>query len=276
MNNLRGQNAGNRLLRALDVATDIYAINGIMARSVRMNPEFLLRPVRMLGEFNKFMTGGRTGIDVDFDAVFSDDFYSYGAGVGVVGSVDGVNVGLRLYVGDMEYESDLDSFRGVYYGVHFGADYLMKNNLFVRGMANVMRFDFDMGDVFYNDEIINNPSAIYVGGVADFGYRHKFSDLFYVAPFVGVDTAGTIIADVSDVDIRGRVGINVDYSFQMLGLSYDYGVGINANSDNEIMMNATVGFWSEYDGAGANVDLTVSRMFGVWSYKMSIGGKLWF
>ena len=276
LNNLRGQNSGNRLLRALDVATDMDSINDIMARSVRMNPEFLLRPVRMLGEFNKFTTGGRTGIGADFDFVFSDDFYSYGVGAGFVGSVDGVNVGLRLYVGDMEYESDLDSFRGVYYGLGFGADYLMKNNLFVRGMANVMRFDFDMGDVFYNDEVINNPSVAYVGGVADFGYRHEFADSFYIAPFVGLGTVGTVVADVSDINIRVRVGMEAGYSFKMLGLSYDYGVGINANSDNEIMMNATVGFWSVYDGAGANAGFAVSRMFDICSYKISIGGRVWF
>lgn len=276
LNNLRRQNSGNRLLRALDVATDMNSINGIMTRSVRMNPEFLLRPVRMLGEFNKIMTGARTGIAADFDVVFSDDFYTYGAGVGLSGIFDRLKLGLGLYVGDMEYESDLDSFRGVFYGLNMGADYLMKNNLFVRGMANVMRFDFDMGDVFYNGEIINNPSAIYVGGVADFGYRHKFADSFYVAPFVGMDTVGTIVADMSDINIRGRVGMDVGYAYQMLGLSYDYGIGVNANSDNEIMVNARAGFLSAYDGAGVNIGFAVSRMFDICSYKISIGGRAWF
>lgn len=276
LDNLRGQNSGNRLLSALDVATDMNSINGIMTRSVRMNPEFLLRPVRMLGEFNKIMTGARTGVAADFDVVFSDVFYTYGVGVGLSGSVDGVNVGLRLYVGDMEYESDLDVFNGVYYGLNLGADYLMKNNLFMRGMANVLRVDFDMGDVFYNGEIINNPSAVYVGGVADFGYRCEFADSFYVAPFVGLDTVGTIVADISDVDIRGRVGMDAGYSFQMLGLSYDYVVGVNANSDNEIMVNASAGFWSAYDVAGANICFAVSHMFDVYSYKISIGGRVWF
>ena len=276
MDNLRGQNSGNRLLSALDVATDMNSINGIMTRSVRMNPEFLLRPVRMLGEFNKIMTGARTGVAADFDVVFSDVFYTYGVGVGLSGNFDRLKLGFGLYLGDMEYESDLDVFNGVYYGLNLGADYLMKNNLFMRGMANVLRVDFDMGDVFYNGEIINNPSAVYVGGVADFGYRCEFADSFYVAPFVGLDTVGTIVADISDVDIRGRVGMDAGYSFQMLGLSYDYVVGVNANSDNEIMVNASAGFWSAYDGAGANICFAVSHMFDVYSYKISIGGRVWF
>ncbi len=276
LNNLRIQRPDDGLVRALDVAPDMDALHRVMARSVRMNPELLLRPVRMLGEFDKFTTGGETGIDADFDIVFSDNFYSYGMGAGIGGSFEKLEFRIGLYFGDMEYESELDSFNGLYYGLNLSANYLMKSNLFVHGTANVIRFDFDVGNVFYDGEIINNPSAVYVGGVADFGYRHEFSDSFYVAPFVGLDTVGTIVADVSDVDIRGRVGMDVGYAYQILGISYHYGVGVNANSDNEIMVNARAGVWSEYDGAGANIGFAVSRMFDIYSYKISVGGRVWF
>ena len=50
----------------------------------------------------------------------------------------------------------------------------------------------------------------------------------------------------------------------------------NANDDNEIMVNARAGVWSEYDGAGANIGFAVSRMFDIYSYKISVGGRVWF
>ncbi|MBO5946584.1 MAG: autotransporter outer membrane beta-barrel domain-containing protein [Alphaproteobacteria bacterium] len=276
LNGLRDKNSDDGLLRALDVATDMDSIHDIMARSVRMNRDLLLRSVRVLGEFNKFSSDIRTGVGANFDVVFSDNFYSYDVGARFEGDFDRLRIGLGLHFGNVEYESDLDVFNGVYYGLNLGVDYLMKNNLFMRGMANVLRVDFDMGDVFYNGEIINNPSAVYVGGVADFGYRCEFADSFYVAPFAGLDVVGTVVADISDIDVRGRAGADAGYVYQMLGISYDYGVGININSDNEIMANARVGVWSEHDGAGANIGFAVSHMFDIYSYKISIGGRVWF
>jgi hypothetical protein len=277
LNNLRRQNPDDGLLQALDAAKDMNALNDIMGRSVRMNRDLLLRSVRVLGGLNNmFPNAVRTGFDVNFDGVLSDDFYSYAVGAGISGGFDRFKLGMGVYVGNVEYVTELDEFVGMYYGLNLGAEYLMQNNLFVRGAMNVMRFDFDIGDAFYNDEVINNPSVIYAGSMADFGYRYNFADSFYAAPFVGLDVIGINVTDVLDIDVRGRVGVDVGYMYQLFGISYDYGVGINANSDNEFMANVRAGFWSEYDGAGANVDLTVSRMFGVCSYKMSIGGKLWF
>ena len=276
LNGLRSQNSDDGLLRALDAAPDMNSIHGIMARSVRMNPNLLLKPVRVLGGFDKFGGGIRTGIGVNLGAVFSDDFYSYGVDARFVGNFDRIKFGIGLCAGDMEYESDLDGFNGVYYGLNVSTDYLMENNLFVRGAANVMRFDFDMGDVFYENAIINNPSVVYAGGVVDFGYRRNFFDSFYVAPFVGLDVVGTVAADISDVDIRGRVGVDAGYTYQMLGIGYDYGVGINANSDNEKMVNAHAGFLSDYDGFGADIAVAVVQMFDVYSYKISVGGRVWF
>lgn len=276
LNNLRGQYPDDGLLRALDVAPDMDALRGVMARSVRMNPDLLLRPVRILGGFDKFVGGIRTGVGTNFDVVLSDDFYSYGVDARFVGNFDGLEFGIGLHVGDMEYESDLDSFNGLYYGLNASANYLMENNLFVRGATNVMRFDFDMGDVFYNDEIINNPSVVYVGGVMDFGYRRDFPDSFYVAPFLGLDVVGTVVADISDIDIRGRVGVDAGYTYQMLGIGYDYGVGINANSDKEMMVKTYAGFWSDYDGVGADIAVAVVRMFDVSSYQLSIDARFVF
>lgn len=277
LNNLRRQNPDDGLLQALDAAKDMNALNDIMGRSVRMNRDLLLRSVRVLGGLNNmFPNAVRTGFDVNFNGVLSDDFYSYAVGAGISGGFDRLKLGMGVYLGNVEYVTELDEFVGMYYGLNLGAEYLMQNNLFVRGAMNVMRFDFDIGDAFYNDEVINNPSVIYAGSMADFGYRYNFADSFYAAPFVGMDVIGTNVADVLDIDVRGRIGVDVGYMYQLFGISYDYGVEINTNSDNEFMANVRAGFWSEYDGAGANVDLTVSRMFGVCSYKMSIGGKLWF
>ncbi len=276
LNNLRAENPDDGLLRSLDVAVDMDSLSKIMADSVRFNPNKLLNPVRILDVFNQYRVNDETDSGVGLSAIISDDFLAYGMNLDVVERIGKIKFGAGLRVGNIDYQSTLDAFGGVFYGVSLYADYLMENSFFVCGAMNIAKFDFDVANVFYENRVQNTPSVLSMGGLFDLGYKYSLSDSFYVAPFVGGEYVGYIVAGVNDSGVHGRVGVNAGYTYQMLGIGYDYGVGINANSDKEMMVKTHAGFWSDYDGVGANVAIAVVRMFDIYSYQLSIGARFVF
>lgn len=276
LNDLRNKNLNDNLLGALDSAGDMNSVRDIMARTARFNPSVLMKTVRVINAFDSLGVLNNADGWVKTDFVFSDDFNSGDINAGVNFGMGPIKAGLGMCIGGVEYMSGLDAFDGLYYGINLSAQYFMQDNLFIRGIVGADRFDFKIGDVVYNDEFINNPSVLAIGGVVDFGYKYRLGDSFYVVPFVGIDGYKYVMENVSDVFVRGRAGLDVEYTYQMLGIKYEYGFGLGINSDVAIMATGRMGFWSNYDGAGADIKLSVLRMFDMYSYQVSIGGKVCF
>ncbi|MDW3024833.1 MAG: autotransporter outer membrane beta-barrel domain-containing protein [Alphaproteobacteria bacterium] len=276
LNELRETNPNDALLKQLDLATDIEAVHRIVNQSVRLNPERLLRPVRTIKAFDKIGFANKGGLEIKTDFISSDDFYSYSIRMGNVIQIGQLNVGAGLYIGNVDYKTDIDQFDGIYYGLNLFADYLMENNLFVRGMVDFARFDFDIENVFYDNKVMNSPYVLSINGDLDFGYKYKLSDSLRVMPFVGVDLRENSVLDEFNVDVRGRIGVDIGYEYQMLGMQYGYVAGVSANSENEFMAQVRAGFWSSYDNVGADVGVAMLEMFDVYSYQVFVDARLVF
>ena len=276
LNNLRAKNPDDGLLKYMDSAMHIDALRDAMMRSVRFNPSVLGNIIEIINSFDKFLFKTDAGIYVDGNLVWSDNFYSYGVNLGGVDRIGDVDVAINMRVGNIEYETELDNFTGVYYGLNLNAKYLMKNNFWVRGLVDVTRFDFDTGDVFYENRVINNPSAVSINAVADFGYRYALIDSLYIAPFVGIDMSNYRMESVTDGIMHARGGVMVGYQYEMMGIKYNYDAMFDVASQDVMRGVARIGFWSAYDMIGGNTEFSVVRMFDTLSYKMSIAGRLRF
>lgn len=276
LNALRIVNPNDMLLKSLDAVTDLDDLYDVMARSVRFNPDLLLQSVRIINAFDGFELDNKAGTHAKVDFVYSDNFYSYAAKMGIVLDVADVNLGAEFRVGNINYESDLDSFMGVHYGARVYANYVMENNWWLRGDIHVTKLDSDIGGVFYDNHVINNPSVLLINGIADLGYRYKTHDLFYVAPFVGVVASKYLIEGLSGTDVCLRSGVGLGYENDMWGIKYNYDVRIGANSDDGIDGAVRIGFWSEYDMLGGDAEFGVVRMFDTVSYRVSITGRVQF
>ena len=276
LNARRAENSNDALIRAMDAAVDMNEMQSVMDGSVRFNPDNLLRPIRIIGAFDKFNTinGLETGMDVG--AIFSNDFNAYDAEFGVAGNLRHAKAKIGLRAGRIDYRSDVDDFDGVFYGLRLAVDYRAVKEIFVRGVINVTRFDFDVGDVLWDGAIINNPNAIGIYGVVDAGYEYKISDAIIVAPFVGIDTDVWKTENMNVMDVNVRAGLSAGYSYEMAGIKYDYNLGGAMGSDGAMYVNVCGGFWSEYDMAGGDVGVALVRAFGETAYKVSIGGRVRF
>ncbi len=275
-NDLRRTNPDDGLLYAMDAATDMKELDRIMDKSVRLNPDVLRNVGQVMRLFYRNSWDWTYGFRTTADFIYSDDFYFYGVGGRVNAYLFGVDLSVAVHGGKIEYKSDFDEFDGRYYGINLGAKYQMVNNLFLRGMLDFSRIDVNVGDVFYDDKVIDNPSVLYFGGGFDFGYKYGLGDSFYLSPYAGVDITSDGVEHCAGVDYAVRVGGDMEYSYEVLGIKYNYALGATANTDNKIMATARVGFWSDYDGAGADINLATLRLNDVWSYQVSIGARVSF
>ncbi len=276
LNSLRDKNPNDSLLLVLDSAMDMNALYDVMSESVRFVPDKLLDAVRTVDAFGR-------GYDIDNSVgiapfvIMSDNFYAYGVDVRAqIWANKNLNIGMGMRAGMMDYSSSFDEFSVLFYGISGVADYVFDNNLFVHGAFDMSVFDSDIESVFWNKQIVHDPSVIGINTDIDIGYKYAIGDSFYVAPFVGVD-ADLYCLDVMNkwfVPVHG--GVTVGYSFETLGIRYEYDVSVSANSDNRVSAIGRIGFWSDCDAVGGDVSVSVLRMLDTTSYQISAGGKLWF
>lgn len=274
LNNLRISNPGDGLLRVLDSAVDMDALRDAMERSVRFNPDVLENVTKVINSFYRF--GFENEIGIGAGVVAGENFYSYGVDVGATGNVGAVKVAANVRAGDIEYKSDVDKFTGAYFGLNLRAEYAMKNNLWIRGVADVARFDFDIGDVFYENHVVSNPSVVSINGAVDFGYWYVPVDSFYVMPFVGFDASNYKTDDMNNVGMCARGGVGAGYGYEMMGIKYNYDFVVGMDSENAMHGTGRIGFWSQYDMMGGDAKFSVVRMFDAMAYHVSIAGRVSF
>ena len=276
LNNIRIMDSGDRLLGALDSAVDMSSLYDVMTDSVRLNPDKLLETVRIISSFDGFSSGVQSGVGVRTALSITDDFDSY-----ELASVAGITVGdfgLGVWVryGELYYLSDVDEFKGGYYGVSLNAEYLVNDNMFVRGAFGLNNFEFDVGNVFYDGRCVADPSVLSGSLLADYGVNYQFYDRINVTPFVGLDMKFYRLENIYDLDFGLRTGVGAGYTYQMHAIRYDYDLNIVFNSLGESGIQLDAGFWSVYDNAGGNISLSIMRVMDVMAYKTTIGGKIVF
>ncbi|MBQ8255952.1 MAG: autotransporter outer membrane beta-barrel domain-containing protein [Alphaproteobacteria bacterium] len=278
LNALRYTNPNDSLITELDRASDMHSFRSVMNKSVRFNPEILVRPLNVLHMFDRLETNAsENAFDFRPFVIWTDDFSLYGVNVGLRGHIlTGLDVWGGLRVGVLDYDSDLDTFSGRTLGANLGAKYTMKNNLFVRANLGADVMDVDVGNVLYENVIYMNPRS--ASGVLsiDIGYIYNLENDIYVEPFVGVKSDWWCVENVSEFNADIIAGIGAGYAFSMLGLRYDYSVRGVVMTDGEVGVSGRVGFWSEFDAFGGDVQISAVQMDDIMNYKVALNARMWF
>ncbi len=278
LNELRVVNPNDSLFDVLDCASDMVSLRYAMEKSVRFNPEILVRSLNVLHMFDRLETNtSENALSFSPFVIWSNDFNLYGLNVGLSGRVmTGLDVWGGLRVGVLEYDSDLDAFSGQVWGANFGAKYTMKNNLFVRANLGADVMNVDVGNVLYDDVIYMNPHSMSGALSIDFGYGYSLQHNFYFEPFVGIKSDWWYVENVSEFNTDVIVGLGAGYSYSMLGLHYDYFIRGIAMANGDVGVSGRVGVWSEFDAFGGDVEISAVQMYGAMNYKIAFNARVWF
>jgi hypothetical protein len=276
LNDVRVEGSGDKLLGMLDSVTDMHALYDVMGMSARLNPDKLLESVRIIGAMDDFSMFFQSGGGVQASVITSNDFDAYDFS-GVIGlKIGDVKFGVGARFGELYYLSDVDEFDGLYYGINLYADYVLHGDMFVRGLVGVNNFEFDIGDVFYRNQRINNPNVLLGNMLVDYGIKYRVWDHINVTPFVGVDMNFYRLGNICDFDFGMRTGIGVGYAYQMHAINYDYKMNVVLNTLGESGVQFDASFWSVYDNAGGNIGASILRAMGVTTYELTVGARIYF
>lgn len=279
LDTLRVYNPDDKLLAALDGAETMAGINKILNRSVRTNPINLMRPVNVFDYWvmtDALVRNVPTGIDAGGIYMASGDFTIFGARANIAANVsDVLQIGAAGYLAVMDYDGELDDFSATMYGANIAAKY-NGSLAFARAVAGFTGTRFDISSVFANGRATEDPTgySLYIGG--DVGHDFVVKDNFHLRPFVGGTAFYSDVADMSDFAGAGHVGGEFMYTFETMGIIYNYGVALRYNTDGRLSGEMSGGFWSRGDDIGADISVRVIDDDIATSYAASFGIKLRF
>jgi hypothetical protein len=189
---------------------------------------------------------------------------------------DNISGAVSLRIGNIEYENWLDKFDGNYFGgdISFGWDLLDK--IWLRAIGGVTYGVFDTSRVFYDNKVVDSPDVLAGFLYADFGYDFDFFDVLNLRLLGGVENNLYVVSGVDYYDFAVRGGVAVGRSVDMMGIRYDYNVGIEANTDSKISAYGRIGFWSDMDAIGGDATFGVMRVFDTLAYKVALNVQVAF
>ena len=278
LNGLRYKNPNNLLLQQMDSATTMEQLNNVMGKSVLFNPNVLFKPLKTINVFDEL---DRHSVDntvhVSGDFMFSDDFDLQSLELNVGARLfDGLALSIGGRIANMKYESDYDVFDADVYGLNIGIDYDVVGGVFLRADVGYSTAIFDIDTVVYNDVVINEPHANFGFVMSDVGYDFNLVNNIYVSGFVGGGYEFYKTGDSKVSEMRLRVGADIGYVYDMMGVRYDYSVRAVSYMNDVISVTGRIGVWSEFDAFGGYVDVGVLYQDGVPAYKLSVNGKIAF
>lgn len=275
LNNLRVNNPNDGLLGAMDMADSMDALRHIMMRSVRFNPGLLRDVIGVVNSVN--MMGYNFDTGAGANVIVADDFNSYGLNFSVYENLTDNFAGMvSLRIGNIEYENWLDKFDGNYFGGDVAFWWDLSDKIWVRAIGGLTYGVFDTGRVFYDDKILNSPDVLAGFLYTDFGYDFDLFDMLKLRLWGGVENNLYVVSGVDYSDRALRGGMSVGCSVDMMGIRYDYNVGLDANTDSKIGVFGRIGFWSDMDAIGGDATAGVMRMFDMLAYKVALNVRWMF
>ena len=210
----------------------------------------------------------KTGVGAKYSVV--GDSYVYGATANGSITIENFSVGVRGYANLLTLTDSFDRFSGLMVGGNVYAGYEHNFN-FIRGLigGNITRFD--IANVFDGETGVDNPTGYSIYGAIDSGYKLGFGNGLLFVPYVGMGTNNMAILNANDSVFAGRVGVDILYEFEVLGIKYDYAIRATISTNDEIVLGGRIGFISGFDMVGGHVAVDyVNNKIGR-GYKISAG-----
>ncbi len=275
---LQENNADDKLLRAMNAASNIDELHDIMNSSYRFNRSILVRSVVAMNNFSLmkiFDYGDKVGLRLGPAYILSGDFSGYELRADVGNRYEDLYFNIGMFFNKFNYENDFNDFSGTVYGTDLKVKKYI-DNFWISGIGGISLADFKADYIYTNDGIKNNPFGYALYGGIDGGYDYKVFEGFVISPFVGGVFHNQKVLDFSDTDVSLRTGGNLMYNFTIDGTKYEYSAGGGIATNNNMFAMFKFGFVSVSDGAGAFVGVDIFKDEYNVNYRASISGKIEF
>ncbi len=273
LNNVRKSGGNKRMLDALDRQTTLSGVQNVIKHSAAFNPVKLVRPVQI---FEKFESMGPTesGFSADFEPIyiFGNDMELFAGRASLDLSISDWTLGLVGYAGSFEFMDELDDFSGKFFGGNIGISYA-RESIWIDSVVGYSISSFDTGPIFKASS--DEPTGQSIYAKLDMGLNFEQGSM-YIKPFVGISGNVAKVENDVDSDLYIRGGGIFGYKYSVMGLSYDYSLFGEIQTNSDIVLGARLGVWSEVDLVGGNASVRALKTELGTYYKISLEIKAGF
>ncbi|MCL2338505.1 MAG: hypothetical protein FWC51_00945 [Proteobacteria bacterium] len=284
INQIRTSGIAARLIASLDGARSAAQLDAIMNRSVMLNPNNLMRPVKaMTGAMmsNAMMSRGASsaGAAGTAAAIFGRDTFLYYGGIGAELPFGDFRFGASVTAAGFS-TNGLEDFGGRIYGGNVTAAFDRKW-FTARAMAGVGFASFETGPIYNGTSgAIYNPNGTIYYGATDIGVRvydvgsPKEGEL-YVVPFARANAMTTRVLNDFESAAAIGAGTRIGYATEMMGIMTDYSAyGVLMTDGEQAGLRMDVDL--PMDGAGFGVRVAMLNTGIGRFYEIGAEGKVVF
>ena len=259
LNNLRASGMDNKLFSKLDIAETMDELSNILSHSVRTNPIKLMQPISLLYSYKSLESmhiDDFTVFGVEPIMIYSSDVFMGGIRPNIsLNATDDLHLKLSGYVLDIDYADDINEYAGMSFGIDADVQYNVPDNDFVRMHVGIGKSYFDIGPVFAENKVVNNPDGISAYAITEFGHRFNIWGGYKLSPFVAAGAEYIVISNTKDTNIYGIGGSDIGYEYEFDGLRYNYSGRFIVRTDGTYGCGFNLSIWSIIDAAGADVHI---------------------
>lgn len=279
LNNLRHDFPNDKLLTALDNASNMGDLNSIMSGAVRLHPIKLMEPVRRMNLFDMLSTwryGNASGVYSNADVMFSDSDFGGRVKIAVVDDVTNIlYAAITGYAGKIDVSDDINDFLAYVYGANIATHYddgTVIGNLSVGGNYT----SFDVGPVLDGKDVVHNPDGISGYMSMDVGTYVLRNNSVTIASYVGGLTNYMSVLGDSDISALANLSAEINWSEHTFDILYDYGLRGSVLTDGAFYANTYVKFMAPFDNIGAELNFGFLHDGNGINYKISISAHMLF
>ena len=257
LDDLRIDEPNNKLLPVMDSANNFEDLYKIMSDSVKLNPIKLIEPIRVLNDFSSLFTEGDSGYTYGVLPIFiySDAFYTYGGKVILSPAIlNDVKLSMSIYTAYTAFSDYVNDFNATTNGAELFAGY-EKNLYSIDLMLGASLTHFDVGDVFDEGLIVNNPSGLSVYSYANIGRKFLLEEDLVIKPFINVGADYVKVSSQKDTDLDTGAGAEISFLYDDFDISYEYGAKIRALVSGQVGASFNMTFISDIDGLAGSIEL---------------------
>ena len=256
LDDLRISEPNNKLLPVMDSANNFEDLYKIISDSVKLNPIKLIEPIRILNDFSSlFIDGGRYTYGVLPILIYSDAFYTYGGKVNLAPVfLNDIKLSMSIYTAYTAFSDYVNDFNATTNGAELFAGY-EKNLYSIDLMLGASSTRFDVGDVFDEGVIVNNPSGLSVYSYANIGRKFLLEEDLVIKPFINVGADYVKVSSQKDTDLDTGAGAEISFLYDDFDISYEYGAKIRALVSGQVGASFNMTFISDIDGLAGSIEL---------------------
>ena len=273
LNTIRNDNPNDKLLLAMDSATDMDELKRLMKKSVKLNPINLMKPISRFNDF-EMLHGFKTDatcFSLSPQFIVDDNFYISGISIkGGTAFSDAFIVHFSLYSAISNYSDFINDFYAKLSGgnlrVRFSSEFFELDSV-----AGITFAEFNSGNVFDGEKIFYNPEGLSYYSSTRLGKEFQVYENFVALPFVIVNGDYINILNQSEINFVAGLGTDLNFAVRDFDIKYNYGIRFNLFTDGAFKSVLHTDFSSPFDGVGGVLETGIIYDDNSFSYSIKIG-----